>query len=171
MNLAVLVLTVVVQLFAAVPVHADENELFLDAEMDANDLCSIYATDRNYTGDRKQRSLDVCSAAVDALVQTGDFVRADVVRDPYSHLNRVCGMNGRTFKQGAAIANNSFLNAFKANVVARGYTIYPNDYAAIHASLVEGKEADLFVPSNFSTVNCSSLLYVLFRVENYVRKI
>lgn len=133
-------------------------------------ICTRYAKDRNYTGERHQRSLEVCNAAVSALVSMGMFDARETERDPHAHLNRVCGMNGKTFRLGDRNTNALFLSKLRSNLSRKGYSIYPNDYEAITTSLVEGKEADLFVSSNFSNLHCSTLLYVLFRIENYVRK-
>lgn len=140
-------------------------------DIDSNSaICTRYANDRNYSGDRYQRSLDVCNSAVDALISMGMFNAREAERDPHSHLNRVCGMNGSTFKLGDRYHNATFLNKLRASLARKGYSIFPNDFESISASLVEGKEADLFISSNFSSVHCSTLLYVLFRIENYFRK-
>lgn len=154
-------------IFTAAPASA---EIMVDVNISGSAICDLYARDRNYTGDRRQRSLDVCNAAVDALVSLGQMNRADAERDPYTHLNRVCGMNGSTFRLGDRQMNANFLNQLRSNISLKGYSISPNDFESIESSLVAGQEADLFVSSNFSNINCSTLLYVLFRIENYVTR-
>lgn len=133
-------------------------------------ICKQYAKDRNYSGERRQRSLDVCNAAVDSLVSLGQMDRRSSEKEPATHLNRVCGVSGDLFRLGNPQPSADFLEQFQINLSNKGYSFTPNDYQSIYASLVEEQETDLFVRSNFSEVNCSTLLYVLFRVENYARK-
>jgi hypothetical protein len=134
-------------------------------------LCSGYVEDRGFTGDRRNISSAVCESAVAALISLGQFTKSGVNNDGYNHLNRVCGMNAHTFVKGDVDKNTAFLNTLLLQLEARRLTIYPNDFEALVASIANAQEADLFTPYPANpTISCSSLLYILYRIDNYVHR-
>lgn len=137
----------------------------------ADTLCSEYVQNRGFSGERKNLSRAACESAVAALISLGQFTRSGVASDGYGHLNRTCGKNGKTFLKGDVAGNTAFMNAYLANLQSRRLTIYPNDFDAMVASFVNGQEPDLFTPYPANpTISCSSLLYLLYRIDNYIHR-